>query len=110
MKSPRMTLDEIVNKIIEEKGLSRRQVYDLIEKKKGLLSHMISEEGAADIVAKELGVNTYRGNEDEELALTIGDLVPGMSNVTITGRTNKINPTREFVDKTGREGVVASLA
>jgi ssDNA-binding replication factor A large subunit len=109
MKLPRMTLEEIVGKIVEEKGLSRKQVFDLIEKKKSTLSWMISDEGAADIVAKELGVETSPGFEGEDLSLAIGDLVAGMSNVTITGRIGRVKPQRDFVDKSGNKGIVANL-
>nr|MDO8134329.1 OB-fold nucleic acid binding domain-containing protein [Candidatus Njordarchaeum guaymaensis] len=108
-KLPRMTLEEIINKIVEEKGLSRKQVFDLIEKKKITLSWMISDEGAADIIAKELGVEALPGFEGEDLSLTIGDLVAGMSNVTITGRIAKVKPLREFVDKSGNKGIVTNL-
>jgi replication factor A1 len=109
MKSPRMTLDEMISRIVEDKGLSRKQVFDLIEKKKSLLNHMISDEGAADIVAKELGVKTYPESEDEELTLTVADLVAGMSNVTITGRIIKVNPIREFTDRTGNKSFVSNV-
>ena len=108
MKPPRMALDEIVSRIVEEKGLSRKQVFDLIEKKKNLLSHMISDEGAADIVAKELGVRTFPESEDEELTLTVVDLVTGMSNITISGRITKINPIREFTDRMGNKSFVCN--
>jgi ssDNA-binding replication factor A large subunit len=108
-KLPRMTLEEMITKIVEEKGFSRRQVFDLIEKKKSTLSWMISDEGAADIIAKELGVEISPVFEGEDLSLTIGDLVAGMSNVTITGRIGKVKPLREFVDKSGNKGVVANL-
>jgi replication factor A1 len=109
MKPPRMALDEIVNKIVEEKGLSRKQVSDLIENKKGSLSWMISDEGAAEIVAKELGVETSQATYDEDLTLVIADLVAGMSNVVITGRISGVKPAKEFVDKSGGKGVVANL-
>jgi replication factor A1 len=109
MKPPRMTLDELVNKIVDEKALSRKQVFDLIEKKKGNLNWMISDEGAAEIVAKELGVETYQDSCDDDLALTIADLVTGMSNVMVTGRVTGVRPAREFNDKSGGKSVVANL-
>lgn len=109
MKLPRMTLDEIVNRIVEGKGLSRKQVFDLIEKKKGNLNWMISDEGAAEIVAKELGVETYQDSCDDDLTLAIADLVAGMSNIMITGRITGVKPAREFDDKSGGKGVVANL-
>jgi replication factor A1 len=104
-----MTLDELVNRIVNEKALSRKQVFDLIEEKKGNLNWMISDEGAAEIVAKELGVETYQDSCDDDLALTIADLVTGMSNVMITGRVTGVRPAREYNDKSGSKSVVASL-
>ncbi|WXG45771.1 MAG: OB-fold nucleic acid binding domain-containing protein [Candidatus Atabeyarchaeum deiterrae] len=106
---PRVALDEIVSRIVEEKGLSRKQVFELIDKKKSTLSWMISDEGAADLVAKELGVEIYPDLDDEDLSLTIGDLVTGMSNVTITGRVMRVNPVREYTDRNGNKGFVTDL-
>jgi replication factor A1 len=109
MKLPRMTLDELVNRIVDRKTLSRKQVFDLIEQKKENLNWMISDEGAAAIVAKELGVETYQDPCDDDLTLTIADLVAGMSNVMITGRITSVRPAKEFNDKSGGKSVVASL-
>jgi replication factor A1 len=104
-----MTIDEIVDSIVEKKSLSRKQVFDLIEKKKGNLNWMISDEGAAEIVARELGVEACQDPSDDDLTLTIADLVAGMSNVMITGRITGIKQAKEFNDKSGGKSVVASL-
>jgi replication factor A1 len=104
-----MTIDEIVDRIVEKKSLSRKQVFDLIEKKKGNLNWMISDEGAAEIVARELGVEACQEPSDDDLTLTIADLVAGMSNVMITGRITAMKQAKEFNDKSGGKSVVASL-
>jgi replication factor A1 len=69
---------------------------------------MISDDGAADIVAKELGVRTLPEFQDEELSLTIADLVPGMSNITVVGRIANVTPIKEFTDKMGNKSFVCN--
>ena len=51
--------DEIVNKIIKEKGLTKEDIESRVNSKLQQLSGLISKEGAAHIVANELGVNLY---------------------------------------------------
>jgi len=85
-------LSELVEKISAETGLDQIDVLQKIEEKKTEMSNLISEEGAAYIVAKELGVSVARSAE----RLNIASLIPGMQNVDITGRITKLLPAREF--------------
>jgi replication factor A1 len=96
-------LNEILQKIISSTGLTEEEVNHRVEDKLNELSHLISEEGAAYIVAKELGVNLTRSVEK----LNIGSIVPGIQNVDTVGKITRITKKDFETDKT--KGTVASV-
>ena len=63
---------------------------------------MISREGAAQIIAAELGISFE--NQD----LKVNELMPGMRKVNVVGKIINLFPVREF-SKNGREGKVANF-
>jgi len=85
-------IDDIVEKISSASNLDKQEVNRLIDEKLIELSGLISEEGAAYLVAKELNVELRR----EEDRLNIENVMPGMQNVDITGKVTRIFPVREF--------------
>lgn len=95
---------EIISKINDQKGVSEEEVRAKIKEKLKQLAGLISEQGAAHIVANELGVQLVA----EPSAAKIRDLYPGMRNVTIPGRVTRKFELREF-DKDGRKGKVANF-
>ena len=84
-------LTDIITKISTESGLSEKEILDKISEKQEELSGLISAEGAAYMVAKELGVSV---RTQERLFLQ--NIVPGMQNVDVVGRIVRIFPAREF--------------
>ncbi len=102
----KISYEEIIERIIKEKGVSREEVEDKINKRIKQLQDLISRDGAAHIVANEYSVKLF---EDLELRkLKIKNLIPGMNSVNITGKVLSINGVKEF--KTSkREGKLASL-
>jgi len=82
---------DIVSKIATEAGMREGEVKNKIMEKREELSMLISEEGAAYIVAKELGVSLRKHER-----LFIQNVVPDMKNVDIVGRIVKIPPVTEF--------------
>lgn len=91
-------LDELIDKICSDAGLSRNEVIDKIEEKKLELSGLISDEGAAYIVAKELDVKMRKIEK-----IKIENIMPGMQNVDIAGKITRISPVKEYgTDKKGR--------
>jgi len=87
--------------------MSREEIQDLIEQKKVDLGGLITDEGAAFIVARELGAEILQGAPAEE-GLTTSTLAPGMRNVNLTGRVLKIYQRRTF-EKEGETNVVQTL-
>lgn len=97
-----LTLDQIVGRILAERSdLTREDVKLMITQKKKEVGGLLTDGGAAYIVASELGVDlTGRGFVKTEIG--IRDLVPGVNDVSITGRVIRIYPSQTFLrsDKT----------
>jgi hypothetical protein len=93
---------KLVERISKSSDISTEEIETKIEAKKNKLSGLISKEGAAQIVAAELGINF-----DQE-RLTISELTQGMKRVNVIGKIIKLNPVRSF-KKNDREGKVASF-
>ena len=94
---------ELITKISALSSLSEEEVLHLVDEKKEEFSGMISEEGAAYIVAKELGLNLLH----EQDKLKIKDLKPGMNNIEIIAKITNIIE-REYSSERG-SGVVCNI-
>lgn len=99
----RMPLSEMVAKIGEKTSMSEADVVAKIEEKCKSLSGLISKEGAAHIIANELGVKLV------ESSGKIKDLYPGMRSIDIVGRITNIYEVREFSRADGTSGKVGSF-
>ncbi len=92
----------LVERISGSANVGVEEIERRVEAKKAKLSGLVSREGAAQIVAAELGVNL-----DQE-KLKISELVNGMRRANFVGKILDISPVREF-NKNGREGKVVNL-
>ncbi len=99
-----LTKDEIINRIIRERGLSRSEIEEKIRELAKM--HGVSENAAAVMLAEELG-GVSLGKEEE--MLYIKDLVPGMTGVNIVARIKRKFPPREYTRRDGSTGRVADL-
>jgi replication factor A1 len=86
--------------------LSEEQILTLIEEKKKEGRGLLSEEGAARLVAEELLIQT-RGTELGRMQ--VKDLVSGLNDVTISGRVLLTWPPQQFQRKDGTPGRVMRL-
>ncbi|TXT66503.1 MAG: putative replication protein A [Promethearchaeota archaeon] len=106
-----MKIDNYIKRIIEDTGLSKKEIQDLVDEKKEELKGLISEEGALFIIAKELGVDIK--SEDSELLddieLNVSDIKLGMKNIILIGRVKAIYKIHTFKRKDGNEGKVGSF-
>ncbi|MEM3374437.1 MAG: OB-fold nucleic acid binding domain-containing protein [Candidatus Woesearchaeota archaeon] len=100
----KIPLSMIKEKIKEKTGLSEKEINTKIKDKMDLLSGLISEEGAAHILANELGVKIY----EDSGKLQIKNILSGMRNVEIEAKVIKIYEQKEF-DKNNRKGKIASF-
>lgn len=96
--------EQLVEKI-KEKGLSDDEISSRIKKKMDQLSGLISKEGAAHIIANELGIKVI---EQTSGRLKIKNILSGMRNVEIVGRVQDVYEVREFHTET-RSGKVGSM-
>lgn len=92
----------LIERISKSSQITKEEIERKIEAKRAKLSGLISKEGAAQIVASELGINL-----DKE-RLKISELLEGMRKTNVLGKVIQISPVRSF-SKNGREGKVASL-
>jgi replication factor A1 len=84
-------MDDLLKRISFASGLSEEEVRQKIEEKKDELSGLISDEGAAFIIAKEMGISVVAQQK-----INIESIVPGMQNVDVFGKITKMSPVREF--------------
>ncbi|MFC1697335.1 OB-fold nucleic acid binding domain-containing protein [Nanoarchaeota archaeon] len=99
--------DELISKIEESGSLSKKDIEEKIEQKMSQLSGLISKEGAAHIVANELGIKIVK----PELItgkLKIKDILTGLRNVETAGKITQKFELREFQTDT-RKGKVANF-
>jgi replication factor A1 len=100
------SLKEIIKEVEKVSKLPEEEVKKKIEEKQTELSGLVSLEGAAYIVGKELGVNLLKETRKKELK--IKNVVSGMNSVDLAGRIVDVSERRDF-EKGGRSGSVVNL-
>lgn len=101
-----MSYDEIVSQISQEKKISKPEIEKKINKKLDSLSNLISKEGAAHIVANELGINLFDAYMKK--IYKINEIKKGMRNINFSAKVIKVYDVNSFKNET-REGKVGSL-
>jgi len=94
--------EKILEKISSVSGVEKEEIDRRVEAKRAKLSGLISREGAAQVVAAELGISF-----DNE-RLKIEELLPGMRKVNLVGKIINSSPARNF-NKNGKEGKVLNF-
>ncbi|MFW9876291.1 MAG: DUF2240 family protein, partial [Candidatus Thorarchaeota archaeon] len=79
----KIPFEDIISKIKEKSNLSEEEINSKIEQKTKQLSGLISKEGAAHIIANELGIKLF---EDFSGKLQIKNIVTGMRDVETVGK------------------------
>ncbi|MBM3234501.1 DUF2240 family protein [Candidatus Pacearchaeota archaeon] len=95
------TYEQLLDRISRATGLMIEDIERKVEAKRAKLSGLISKEGAALIVAAELGINF------EKQKIKINE-ISGARKANLIGKIIKIFPVREF-KKENREGKVANF-
>nr|MCK4929888.1 hypothetical protein [Nanoarchaeota archaeon] len=99
-----MPLPQIKERISQKTGLSDEEINQKIKAKLKQLPGLISEQGAAHIVANELGVKLFEIGEK----LQIKNILAGMRNVDVIGKVLQKYELREFQTEK-RSGKVANM-
>ncbi len=96
---------QLREKLIASGKVTPRDLDEKIKTKINELSGLISEEGAAHIIANELGVAVMSTDQQK---LKIKEVMPGMRNVTVAGKVMRKFDVREFT-KGENKGRVGSM-
>lgn len=92
--------EELVEKIKQQSNLPETEIHLKIQDKLKQLSGLVSKEGAAHIIAQELGIKLIQNDGK------IKNLYPGMKSISITGRAQTIYPPKTFQRQDGSTGSV----
>lgn len=95
--------ERILEKISKASGIGKDEIERKVEAKRARLSGLISKEGAAQVIASELGISF------ENERLKINELLPGMRKVNTIGKVINLFPVRTFTTKKGEESKVVNF-
>ena len=97
--------EQIIERIKKEANISEEDINGKIDQKMKQLSGLISKEGAAHIVANELGIKLFDSFSGK---LQIKNILVGLRSVETVGKVLQVYELREFTTN-DRQGKVASL-
>jgi replication factor A1 len=100
-----LSMEELLAEISGKSGKTEKEIRHLIKEKQAELSDLVSEEGAAYIVGRELGVELSRG---AKRSLKIANIIPDMRTVDLKARVSAVYEPRAF-DKNGKKGTVTNI-
>ena len=92
-----LPLEQLKEKLVSESKISQDELNDRIKKKMEELAGLISEQGAAHIVAHDLGIQLFTGSAVSKL----GSLTAGTRNVETLGKVMRIFDVRNFQTERG---------
>lgn len=93
--------EKIVERISRETGLDAEEINRRVAAKRAKLSDLISKEGAAQVIAVELGINF------DKPEVKINEILSGMRRIKITGKIIKIFPVRTYKTKIAESKVTS---
>lgn len=93
---------QLVERIARSAKLSVEDIERRVEAKRAKLSGLISKEGAAQVVAAELGISF------EKERMKISEVMSGMKRVNLVGKIIRMFQVREY-NKNGRSGKIGSF-
>lgn len=103
--SSTLKLEKTLNEISKKGNVTVDELRTKIKEKQSAFSGMLTEEGAAHLVAKDLGVNLLNGGTRR---FQMKNIVAGMKNVNAMGRVFKISGVVDFT-RNGSPGKVVNL-
>lgn len=99
----KLPYEQMLQMIQTKSGLSSDDILQKIKQKCDQLSGLISKEGAAHIIANELGIRLV----PDEGPLKVNQVIVGLRSVELVGKVSRVFGLRSF-NVNGREGKVAS--
>lgn len=102
-----MQLENIIDKIItQRKDLTKKEIVDRIDSKKKEAQGLLSDEGAARIVAQELFVKVNGKSFNQ---IKVKDLVTNLNDITLSVRIIALWPIKEFKKSNGNLGKILRI-
>ncbi|MBI2662276.1 hypothetical protein HYX11_02345 [Candidatus Woesearchaeota archaeon] len=101
----KVPLAEVKERLLKSGKITPRELEERIKTKINDLSGLISEEGAAHIIANELGIELFNA---ERSKLKIKEIYAGMRGVSVVGKVVRKFEVREFA-KGDKKGKVCSI-
>ncbi len=95
--------ESVLEKIVQATAKSAEEINALIDEKKNKFAGLLTDAGAAIMVAKELGVNVL-----EKTPPKISALTEGMKNINVSGIVTHAFAPKEF-DKNGKKGKLLNI-
>lgn len=103
-----MSTEELIHQILQHQTeFTREQVLERLVEAKGKTGGLISDLTLLRMIAAELHVDLAKEDAKPELKLSIGHLVSGLNDVTVTGRVLSVGAVRTFEGK--KSGKFAGL-
>jgi replication factor A1 len=103
-----MNYYEIIERLVKSTGIEKKVLEGKVEDKVKELDKLVSKDGAAHIIANELGVSLIDADASQDF-VNINNLVGGLRNVIVLGRVVDIYPVNTY-EKDGKELQVGALS
>jgi replication factor A1 len=94
----------LIDKIVAESGKNKDEISEKVRVKQEKFAGLLTESGAALMVAKELGLELDKNAE----RIKIAKLEEGMSNIDLTARVMQVFSPKEF-EKNGKKGKLCNM-
>jgi ssDNA-binding replication factor A large subunit len=92
-----MSTEQIIQQILQQRPEAQReQILQKLSAAKEKTNGLIAEETLLRLIAAEFGVETAQKNARHDHKLSIGHLVSGLNDVTVTGRVMAVYPVKTF--------------
>jgi replication factor A1 len=101
-------LEGLISILVRKSGISASEVLTKIEEKKESLGHLINDDVAVRLVARDLGIAISEGGPSKPI-VKIEDLVANINNITINLTIERSGTIREFTKRDGTTGRLAKL-
>ncbi|MBI4095924.1 MAG: hypothetical protein HY438_03630 [DPANN group archaeon] len=102
-----LPIKDVITKIQSETGLSEAEIKQQVANKMQALDGLVSEDGAAYIVASELGVHLFKDTRSG--AIKLNDIVAGMQSIEAVGQVIRAFSPTTFTGKDGKPKQVGSF-
>lgn len=100
-----LSFEDLLSKISKESGQQAKEIERLVMEKQEELSGLVSKEGAAYIVGRELGVNLIKEGRQE---FKIKNIVSDLRFIDLPAKVLRIFDVRNF-EKNGKKGSVQNV-